>query len=328
MPHSTDESRPGPDDDADTGKRASGSPDKPPASDAASAADGPAAGPADLGVVSAAYRILPPSVEPDRTLLIALGLVLLLHAGWGMSMVLPSPLAPAATDDKRRGQVDLSTAITVELVENPDARSRSDRSQLGETKDPSPEIAAEDVPQRPADGDAEAQPPAARPKSADEAKSGQEPQTALALPGAEADKRTPRPAEAELSLDDFDVTMDAYARAVEAAQAERQRQRTSRATPPAIKGAAPQGEQSAYAKSVIAALAKTKPRSYLTRGDVYVQFEIELSGAIRWIRIMQSSNDPLMDQLAVDAIKAARFSPPPPGVDPRDLRYVIHYKFD
>lgn len=268
------------------------------AASAAAIVEGGAEDTATAGAIGAAYRIEPPRPERDVTPLIALGLIVLLNMGFAASFVVPVRwMAPApATERDPRGQVERSETITVELVENPDAESRLDRSQLGASAAPAP-----DAP------DAENAPPQPVPP-----------------------ERTPEqsPSEPQLSLDDFDITMNDYVRAVEAAQAESRRPRARSAEPPEVKGAARQGQQSAYAKSVIAALSRTKPTSYLTRGEVYVRFEIDAEGRLKFVRVIQSSNDPLMDKMAVDAIKSARFAPPPADVDPRDLSYVIHYRFD
>ena len=118
-------------------------------------------------------------------------------------------------------------------------------------------------------------------------------------------------------------------RATERAQAERRRRSDPRsAEAQRIKGAAAQGTQSAYSKSVTTALARNKPKAYLSRGSVYVQFELTMSGALRYVRVVQSSGDPLLDQTGIDAIKKTSFPAPPPDVDPRDLRYTIHYVFN
>ncbi len=300
------------------------------ADDAANAQDAPNSGSAadPLTGLTAAVRILPPHRERDRTLLIALALVLLAHVGF-VAGTLYRPAAPAgetAREQERRGQVDVSETITVELVEEPDAASKSKQSQIGEDAPPAEQSPPQPTPPAPpAEGEKAEQQPPEEPKPVEREKPVEEAKKA-AQP-----KRAPPPPDAapELSLEDFDTTMDEYAAAVERAQAERRRRTDPRtAEAQRIKGAAAQGTQSAYSKSVTTALARNKPKGYLTRGGVYVQFELTMTGALRYVRVVQSSGDPLLDQTGVDAVKKTPFPAPPADVDPRDLRYTIHYVFN
>ncbi len=283
--------------------------------------------------LSAAVRILPAVVDRDRTFLIALGLVLLIHAGFvAGTLYRPAPSAGDAAQDQeqeRRGQVEVSETITVELVEEPDGSSKSKLSQIGADAPPAPQ--AEPQPEPPSPPvEAQDVPPELKDQPKEQAKPQEQAKPAEQPKRAEQLKRTPPPdAAPELSPDDFDTTMTAYAEAVERAQAERRRQADPRsAEAQRIKGAAAQGKQSAYSKSVTTALAKNKPKGYLTRGGVYVQFELTMTGALRYVRVVQSSGDPLLDQTGVDAVKKTPFPVPPADVDPRDLRYTIHYVFN
>ncbi len=296
-----------------------------------------------------------PVRERDLTFWIALGIVLLLHAGFLAASIRIA--GEEAAERERRGQVERSETVTVELVEEPDPDSRSKRSQSGADAPPAPfqppaqpppppppRQQAQPEPQPPAPEQA-SEPPAAEvaraepppddpslaaPQPAASAPTTEPPKTEPAKPEARKPEPAkpqpprPKPAEASLSLDDFDLTMDEYARAVDRAQA----QRRASADAQRLKGAAPVGRQSEYSKAVIAALAKTKPKSYLTRGSVYVGFELTPSGQLRVVRVLQTSGDPLLDQLGVDAIKKATFPVPPQGTSVRDLTYVIHYRFD
>lgn len=305
---------PGPDSGPDSG------PDPGPAP-----APGPAPGPerapavAPAEALTAAVRILPPRRERDPTFPIALGLVFLAHLGF-VAGALHKGRAPESGGERaeeRRGQVEVSETITVELVEDPDGASRSKLSQMGAESPPGPQS----PPSPPADAQqAEPHQPAREPaKPVEQAQPSPRPKEPPPVPDAVP----------ELSLEDFDTTMDAYAAAIERAQAEQRRRADPRtAEAQRIKGAAAQGTQSAYSKSVTTALARNKPKVYLSRGSVYVQFELDRTGALRYVRVAQSSGDPLLDQTGVDAIRKTTFPPPPPDVDPRDLRYTIHYVFN
>ena len=301
------------------------SPEKPPEPQAV---PGPDPGPDSATAVppaealTAAIRILPPRRERDRTFPIALGLVFLVHLGFVAGALYQGrvPESGGERAEERRGQVEVSETITVELVEDPDGASRSKLSQMG-AESPPGQQSPPSPPSPPADAQqAEPQPPAREPaKPVEQAQPSPRPKEPPPVPDAVP----------ELSLEDFDTTMDAYAAAIERAQAEQRRRADPRtAEAQRIKGAAAQGTQSAYSKSVTTALARNKPKVYLSRGSVYVQFELDRTGALRYVRVAQSSGDPLLDQTGVDAIRKTTFPPPPPDVDPRDLRYTIHYVFN
>lgn len=278
--------------------------------------------------LSAAVRILPAHRERDRTFLIALGLVLLAHVGFVAGTLYQPAGSPddATQEQERRGQVDVSETITVELVEDPDGASKSKQSQIGVDAPPGEQSPLQPTPPTPpSEAEKAEQQPPEDPKPQNTEKPVEQ-----AKPSAQP-KRAPPPPDAapELSLEDFDTTMDEYAAAVDRAQAEARRRADPRtAEAQRIKGAAAQGKQSAYSKSVTTALARNKPKGYLTRGAVYVQFELTMTGALRYVRVVQSSGDPLLDQSGVDAVKKTPFPAPPPDVDPRDLRYTIHYVFN
>lgn len=256
-------------------------------------------------------RTTQPLLYRDRTLLIAALLVL----GMALSSVVATmrfsgvPVEQnASTEDEKRGQVEKSETITVELVEAPDGASRSKVSQDGETAPAAP-------------------PPPVEPKEA--APPGPpEPEEKQAEAEKKPELKAEKPAEKPLTVDDFDVSMADYAKAIDEAQAERQRRKTQpvrSAQASRIAGAAPEGKQSAYVKAVLAVVAKNKPQLYLSRGEVYVQFVLTRGGEIAALKVVQTSGDPLLDQIALNAIKVLKFPAPPVDVSPNDLNYVIHY---
>lgn len=288
--------------------------DEPPGTDADPITD-------PAGTLTASFRILPPEVERDITLLIALGLVLFLNLSFVAASFDLIPLGQAPDPDRekeRRGQVEKSEVVTVELVEEPDPESRSKLSRIGADAPPAPP--AEEQPP------AEETPPAEQQQPQPDKAQVERPEPKPAKP--ERQRSEPRDPGRELSIADFDVTMDAYKEAVERAEARRKLTPQQRAAEQQrIGGAAPQGTQSAYSKSVTTALAKNKPRTYLTRGEVYIRFQLNRDGSIQYIRVLQSSGDPLMDQTGIEAIRKTTFPPAPPDVDPRDLSYTIHFVF-
>ena len=259
--------------------------------------------------LSTGDRIVQPLLYRDRTLLIALGILAFLSLSTVVATIPFGDEPPEqSAEQEKRGQVEKSETITVELVEEPDAQSKSKISQMGENAPvapptpPTPDEPSPPTPPEPEDKPAE---PVKKP----------EPQKAE------------KPAQKPLTIDDFDVTMNDYAKAVDQAQEERRRQKAQQQTSqaPRIGGAAPQGQQSPYVKSVLAVVASHKPQVYINKGDVYVQFILNTSGQIAAIKVVQTSGDKLLDQIALDSLKVLKFPVPPPNVNPNDLNYVIHY---
>jgi TonB family protein len=256
--------------------------------------------------LSTGDRITQPLLYRDRTFLIALGIVAFLSLSSAVAIIPFGDEPPQqSADQEKRGQVEKSETVTVELVENPDAHAKTKLSQMGENAPVAPPVEpAPDQPTPPTPPEPEPKPPEPDKKP--------QPQ--------KADK----PAEKPLTIDDFDVTMKDYAKAVDQAQEQRrlQRQTTQKSR---VAGAAPQGQQSAYVKSVLAVVAAHKPQVYISKGDVYVQFVLNMSGQIAGIRVVESSGDKLLDQIALDSLKVLKFPVPPPNVNPNDLNYMIHY---
>ena len=149
--------------------------------------------------------------------------------------------------------------------------------------------------------------------------------------------------QADPSLEGFDLSMDKYAAAVDAEIERRKRERRAKAQQPQqpirpdmslsggsmrVRGAAKSGKTDEYSRSVIAALIKTKPKPFAIRGSVMVSFEIGPGGALKYVKLVDSSGNTAMDDVALSAIKRAIFMPPPPTATPSDLTYIIHYVFD
>lgn len=281
----------------------------------AESSDGPGAVPQPLPNIFAQLtvgdRIIQPLTYRDRTLRIAVILILVLALSSAVATIRLSDDPPdqqASQDQEKRGQVEKSETITVELVEAPDAASRSKVS-----------LAGEDAPVAP--------PPPVEPK--EPAPPGPpEPEDKKAEPEKKPQQKAEKPEQKPLTVDDFDVSMADYAKAIDEAQAERQRRKTEpprSAQASRLAGAAPEGKQSPYVKAVLAVVAKNKPQLYITKGEVYVQFVLTRAGQIGALKVVQSSGDPLLDQIALNAIKVLKFPAPPADVNPSDLNYLIHY---
>jgi len=256
-------------------------------------------------------RITQPLFYRDRTLMFAALLVIGMALSGAVATLRFSAVPaeePASSEDEKRGQVEKSETITVELVEAPDGASRSKVSKEGE------------------DAPAAAPPPVEPTEAAPPGPP--EPEERQAEAARKPEQKAEAPVQKPLTVDDFDVSMADYAKAVDEAQAERQRRKTQpvrSAQASRIAGAAPEGKQSAYVKAVLAVVAKNKPQLYISKGEVYVQFVLTRGGQIGALKVIETSGDPLLDQIAVNAIKVLKFPAPPVDVSPNDLNYVIHY---
>jgi colicin import membrane protein len=269
--------------------------------------------------------LLPFHVE-DRTFRIALGIVLLLHVFSLAATLQYGGGVPLDEDAKRRGQVDDPTSVTVELVEAPDAKSKLKQSQLGEDAPPPPPSAEpqeQAVAQPPTPPEPQTKPPEPKPPEPKPPEPKPKPEKT-----AKAETLPDLPGEKPLKVEDFDVSMADIVKQVEQSQERRKQQQAQKALTQRQLAAAPQGTQSAFSKSVIAALARTKPQLSLTKGEVVVGFLLTRTGALALVKVLQSSGDKILDQMAVDAVKAAQIATPPPNVDPDDLTYRIHYVFN
>ncbi len=85
-----------------------------------------------------------------------------------------------------------------------------------------------------------------------------------------------------------------------------------------------------YAKAVAEALSRTKPKPGApgsVRGTVRLAFAVAPDGRLEEVRIVHSSGAPRIDSIAIEAVKAARFPPPPPGMTLAQRSYEIPYVF-
>lgn len=265
-----------------------------------------------FATLTAFDRILAPSKQRDRTFFIALGIVFGLHLAALVGALELGEAVPDLSQNEKRGQVEKSSSIEVEFVEAPSETAAAKPSQQGENVKPTPP-----APQAP--------PQQAQPEQ-------QEVKEAKAEPVPEKPPEKPqereKPKEKPLSVDDFDVSLNDYAKAVERAQAQRKQDRQE-----AVRshervqefGAAPVGKQSAYSRATLAMLSRTKPELFITRGQVYVRFELDRAGKVKLLQVVKSSNDTLLDSTIVDWLKRAKYEVPPPDATMEDLVYDINF---
>jgi len=93
--------------------------------------------------------------------------------------------------------------------------------------------------------------------------------------------------------------------------------------------AASPGEIEHYAAAVTAALARARPAppGLRLRGSVRIAFVIGADGALAHARVQTSSGVRALDETALAAVRRVRFPPPPRGLSPSQLSYVVPYHF-
>lgn len=89
------------------------------------------------------------------------------------------------------------------------------------------------------------------------------------------------------------------------------------------------GTAERYARSVVDALAKRRPKGITAgqRGTVKVTFAIAGDGALKFARVTVSSGNMGLDKAALAAVQGVTFPPPPLGLDVAQLTYEIPYRF-
>jgi TonB family protein len=91
--------------------------------------------------------------------------------------------------------------------------------------------------------------------------------------------------------------------------------------------AASPGSVREYARSVSAALAKTKPKGVGWRGTVVVKLTISPNGSLSLAEVLKSSGDRTLDLKALEAVRQAVFPAPPAGMTVTQLTYQVPYHF-
>ncbi|MFM9940075.1 MAG: TonB family protein [Hyphomicrobiaceae bacterium] len=98
---------------------------------------------------------------------------------------------------------------------------------------------------------------------------------------------------------------------------------------PAAAARASPREVQAYARSIVAALDQSRPKSApgLVRGTVKIAFLIAQSGDLDDVRVAKSSGHEAIDRAALAAVRRATFKPPPPGLTDKERTYEVPYHF-
>ena len=293
--------------------------DAPPAADASPPPGKAEAKPTLFGVLDAEQRIRRAAEQHERTLWMGAIAATLVYA----SLIAGQAVSGAASlvalqqqQKEKRGQ-DAPNSINVELVPDPDRNAKTKHWREGKN------VPAPQQNQQPP------QPPQP------------EQQAALAQPEAEQKEPAkdttdePRPDGSPMLLD-LDSLVDAaaadltrkineaYARK---AQKRREQRQAATSGDMQLRGMGASGKSSAFTRSVIAALMKTRPGPFALWGHVLVSFQIGKSGEIEYVHMLRTSGNSALDDAAVEAIRKARFERPPPNLSPDDRTYIIDYIF-
>jgi protein TonB len=81
-----------------------------------------------------------------------------------------------------------------------------------------------------------------------------------------------------------------------------------------------------YGENIWSALARRKPNAG-QRGSTMVTFAIGPAGALRFVRVSQSSGNARLDQLALATVRAAAPFPPPPALKDGTAAYTLRIDF-
>ncbi|MBV1695691.1 MAG: TonB family protein [Hyphomicrobiales bacterium] len=104
-------------------------------------------------------------------------------------------------------------------------------------------------------------------------------------------------------------------------------QEASPATASAAQVRAAAGDVRAYAQSVSAALARSRPRGGVGNGVSRVVFTIDRDGGLADVTVSRSSGNARLDTLAIEAVRRARFVAPPPTFSVADRTFEVPYTF-
>jgi len=267
-----------------------------------------------FGVLDAEERIRRSAEQSERTLWTGAVVFTLLYATLIASQAVSVALVPLSERQKMRRGQDAPASISVELVPDPDKTSKTTKWREGASQ--------------------QAPTPTERPPQPQQMAS--KPQPEVALKDTQDAKDEPRPEGSPMLLD-IESLVDAAAADLKReidhhyAKKPRKAQRQQQAALPSggvkVRGTGASGKSSAFFRSVIASLMKTRPGPFALWGRVLVSFEISETGKLKYVHLLQSSGNSGLDRAAVNAIRRARFERPPPGLTADDRTYIIDYIF-
>ncbi len=293
---------------------------------------------ASFSGLMAAHRPLASAAPRDHTFFYALGIVLLLHAGALVGTLRFDDRENARRE--REGQVEQPTSIAVELVEAPDAKSQEKRAQMGKVQPPAPPPVQAPPPQPPPQPEQAEQKPVTAPKLVEpvlEKPPEKVPEKPLEKPVEKPAEKAVEPVKPDEGPDPLKQPEPVKEAALEPPplpQKPRDQVVPQDAVAPSpppppeateFRGAAPEGKERAYAKGVREILAKTKPQIWVRKAEVKVGFVLSLTGELKFVKILETSRDPIFDDVILEWIKRAKFAKPPADAKPDDLEHIIHF---
>jgi protein TonB len=280
-----------------------------------------------FGTLDADERIRASAKQNERTLWASAIGVTLLYAGViALQVMQLSPGELAEMMKRKRGQ-DAPDSISVELVPDPDPKSKTTKWQDG-TEVTQQAEAPPRPPQEPQVATLE------QPK-AEEAPNEDQPKPEDAPVAEQQHNFSPTVPDINTLIDaaaaDLDRKIKEHLEQQKQRQQQRQRQEARQAVAPGgpmqIRGTGASGRSDPFSRSVIAALMKTRPGPFTLWGRVLVSFQISESGQIAYVHLLQSSGNSALDQAAINAIRKAQFQRPPPGLSADERTYIIDYIF-
>jgi TonB family protein len=91
--------------------------------------------------------------------------------------------------------------------------------------------------------------------------------------------------------------------------------------------AAPPGVARDYARSVLSAVAKVRPKPQGAHGSAQVRFTIGADGGVTEATIQSTSGNRGLDTAAIDAVKRAQFPAPPVTLSRADTTFILPFHF-
>ncbi|NOU07935.1 MAG: TonB family protein [Hyphomicrobiaceae bacterium] len=91
--------------------------------------------------------------------------------------------------------------------------------------------------------------------------------------------------------------------------------------------AAPPGMANAYARSVLSAVTKTRPKSLGAQGSAHVRFTVGADGSVTDAKILTTSGNTLLDTAAIKSVQRAQFPAPPMALSRADTTFVLPFHF-
>lgn len=91
---------------------------------------------------------------------------------------------------------------------------------------------------------------------------------------------------------------------------------------------ATRGTADRYAREVVAAIGRSRPKGTGLKGEVVVEFALAKSGTVAFARVARSSGRDAVDTAAIAAVTRARYPTPPDAMSAQQLTYRVPFTFE